>query len=129
MVYIKYSNKTELLFSASMRVHFRTKQRQQFMNAAQAVLKQQRVRSRLNTVNYLLWVLRCFEFGAVANSIAILSKTQNLLELWQAQCCNVLNGLISSYTYNCRSNCSNMRCTSKMHVGLIQYIDSTCTAL
>lgn len=56
-------------------------------------------------------------------------KTQNLLELWQAQCCNVLNGLISSYTYNCRSNCSNMRCTSKMHVGLIQYIDSTCTAL
>lgn len=40
------------MIKAAMRVHFRTKQRQQFIrsrNAAQAVLKQQRVRSRLNT--------------------------------------------------------------------------------
>ena len=51
-------------FLAAVRVHFRTKRRQQvnkLRNAAQDVLKQQRAQSRLTTVNNTQ-NSTCFEF-------------------------------------------------------------------
>ena len=58
------STRQHYSFLAAMRVHFRTKRRQEVnksRNAAQDVLKQQRARSRLNTVNNIK-NSSCFEF-------------------------------------------------------------------
>ena len=60
----RVSTRQHYSFLAAMRVHFQTKRRQEVnksRNAAQDVLKQQRARSRLNTVNNIQ-NSSCFEF-------------------------------------------------------------------
>ena len=70
---------------AAMRVHFRTKQRQHqnLRDDSRAALKQQRVRSRLDTVHYILKYMQfCFFLISDLQSNQITIEPWHLLELW-----------------------------------------------